>query len=434
MGGATGSAFFNLLTLAYRREEMSQSLVRTVIGLSGCFLAVQGFAADSPTPATTASRTTVRLMSTERERELRKFLPKVDDSQVQSILDDSRLIIYTDREMPECYQIWDGSLPGLHAVNYNISANSSEPYGNGNIEFPWGDAAGTHRAKNVSTFRFLYLPKDEKGKTLPVAWYQKHMPGDSQAGYNWVFPVGTVLGEVLTMKAPWNTYYTFELRLRIREQADWNVDVYRPFPTADDLSKRIKELRPEWRKNAQLTKLVSHLDSPIKMQRQVLSDSHPGQVIRQSMGVDSLPPAGDDALVVKLLTQTTFKSALGSTWRKSTNGLHTCAPTTTASFHVVPANYDAGFIEADRVSCRRCHETTSQHVRDFEAGRDWYGRVRGSDGIFSFHPFEPGSISHNGYGGSVQMRSEFVRGGILERFNPARHMPRVYNRVSFLRN
>ncbi len=415
---------------------MSQSLVRTVIGLMGCLLAAYGFAAESPspTPAKNAVRTTnVRLMSPQREATFRKFLPKVDDADVQAILDDPSLILYTDQEMPECYQIWDGQLPGLHSVSYNISADNGEPYGNGNIEFPWGHPAGTHRAANVTSFRFVRLPKDANGKVMPITWYRKHLSGDSAQGYAWVYPVGTVFGEVLTMKAPWGTSYTFEMRLRVRENGDWNVDVYRPFPTAEDLSHRIKELRPEWSKNAQLAKLVKHLDSPVKMQKRVLADNHPGRVIYQTMGVDTLPPAGDDALVVKLLTQTTFQSALGSTWRKSTNGLHTCAPTTTARFHVVPANYDAGFIEADRVSCRRCHETTNRHVRDFQAGRDWYGRVRGSDGIFSFHPFDPSSISHNGYGGTPQMRSELVRGGLLERFNPNRHSSRVYNRVSHLR-
>jgi hypothetical protein len=408
-----------------------------VMGLLGCFAAAQGMAADaSPSVAAQAAAKTktVRLMSPQREASLRKFFPKVDDPEVQAILDDPSLILYTEREMPECYQIWDGMLPGVHAVSYNISANDSEPYGNGNIEFPWGAAAGTHRTTNVFTFRFLKLPKNEQGKTLPVAWYKKVLPGDSQSGYGWVYPVGTVFGEVLTMKAPWGAHYTFELRLRVREHADWNVDVFRPFPTAEDLSKRIQALRPEWRKSGQLAKLVTHLNTPVKMTRQVLSNNHPGRVIHQAMGVDYLPDAGDDALIAKLLTETTFRSALGSTWRKSTNGLYTCAPTTTARFHVVPANYDAGFIEADRVSCRRCHETTNQHVRDFQFGRDWYGRVRGSDGIFSFHPFDPGAISGNGYGGSVQMRPELVRGGILERFNPVRHAPRLYQRVSHLRN
>jgi hypothetical protein len=414
---------------------MSQSKVRTVIGLLGCLLAAQGFAAEPSSAPRQTEPTTgkVRLMTVRRETELRRFLPKVGDEDVQEILNDPRLILYTDQEMPDCYQIWDGQLPGVHSVSYNISANESEPYGNGNIEFPWGKAAGTHRAANVSTVRFVYLPKDENEKVLPVTWYRQTLPGDGQPAYAWIFPVGTVFGEVLTMKAPWGVSYTFEMRLRIRESGSWNVDVYRPFVTAEDLSQRIKELRPEWQKAPQLAKLVMHLDSPIAMQRHVLANHHPGRVIYQTMGIDNLPEAGDDALIAELL-QTPFQSALGSTWRKSTNGIHTCAPTTAARFHIVPANYDAGFIEVDRISCLRCHETTNRHVREFQAGRDWYGRVRGSDGIFSFHPFEPSSISGNGYGTTApQMRAEFVRGGILERFNPSRHSPRFYNRVLRLR-
>lgn len=414
---------------------MSQSLVWTVIGLWGWMLVANGVAAE-PSPTTTASAastTPFRLMSATREASLRKLLPQVDDAEVQAILDDPTLILYTDQEMPDCYQIWDGQLPGVHAVSYNISADPGEPYGNGNIEFPWGTAAGTHRTTNVFTFRFVRLPKGKNGQILPITYYQKQFPGDTMPGYGWIYPVGTVFGEVLTMKAPWGAYYTFELRLRFRENGDWSVDVFRPFPTAEDLSERIKELRPEWRKNPTLAKLVTHLDSPIKMQQRVLADNHPGRVFYQAMGVDYLPAVGDDALVVKLLTTTPFRSALGSTWRKSTNGLHTCAPTTTAKFHIVPANYDAGFIEADRVSCRRCHETVNHHVREFQAGRDWYGRVRGSDGIFSFHPFDPATISRNGYGGAVRMRPEFVRAGIVERFNPRRHVSRIYNRVSYLR-
>jgi hypothetical protein len=414
---------------------MSQSKVRTVIGLLGCLLAAQGFADESsPAPDQFKPKTAkVRLMSARRESELRRFLPKVTDEDVQEILNDPHLILYTDQEMPECYQIWDGQLPGLHAVSYNISANDSEPYGNGNIEFPWGKAAGTHRTTNVSTVRFVSLPQDENGKTLPVTWYQQRLPGEGQPGYSWIFPVGTVFGEVLTMKGPWGSWYTFEMRLRIRESGEWNVDVYRPFLTAEDLSSKIKELRPEWRKATQLARLVTHLDSPVAMKKHVLANQHPGRVIYQTMGIDNLPEAGDDALVVELL-QTPFRSALGSTWRKSNNGVHTCAPTTAAKFHIVPANYDAGFIEVDRVSCIRCHETTNHHVREFQDGRDWYGRVRGSDGIFSFHPFEPSTISGNGYGNTApQMRAEFVRGGIVERFSPSRHSPRFYNRALRLR-
>jgi hypothetical protein len=126
---------------------------------------------------------------------------------------------------------------------------------------------------------------------------------------------------------------------------------------------------------------------------------------------------------------TTFQSAEGVTWRIGTNGVTTAAPSTDASFHIVPAKYDAGFIDVDSASCIRCHSTVNQNVDRFQGGRDWYGRIRGSDGIFSFHPFDPSSISYNGYPNSVRMRDEMIEAGLLERFDPDRHPNSIYHDV-----
>jgi hypothetical protein len=365
------------------------------------------------------------LMSQARHDRLRRLLPSVDSPEIQEILNDDRLILYTEEEMPKAYQDWDGGLPGVHSPDYNISANSSEPFGNGNVEFPWGSPAGTHRTQNVSTFRFLWLPTDEQGETLPVVWYRPY----SSRGYSWTFPVGAVVGEVLVLRGPDDKGYTFELRVRRREYGEWAVDVFRPFPTAADLAERIAALRPYWKDDEALTKLVSHLQDPVEMKKHKLSDEHPRLTFEQSMGIDSLPSAGDDKLVAELLLETEYQSVLGVEWRRDGDGLRTFAPTTKSDFHVVPAKYDAGFVEVDRISCMRCHETVGQHVRDFEFGRDWYGRVRGSDGIFSFHPFSLGSVSYNGFGREVHMRSELIEAGILARFNSKEHSAKYYQRL-----
>lgn len=365
----------------------------------------------------------VKLVHAARETELRRFLPKVADSDVQAMLDDPRLVFYTDQEIPKAYQFFDGAFPGVHAVSYNISANNSEPFGNGNIEFPWGTPAGTHRSPGVTTFRFFLLPKDENGQTRPVAWFQ---PPDGS--YSWIFPIGTVFGEVLGVPGSDGKNYTFELRTRRRETGDWTVDVFRPFPTSAHLVDRIKELAPEWKSRDNLVKFISHLEGPQKLPVLVLADQQPaGRPFVQQAGVDTLPSLEDDALVAKLLLTTTFRSAHGKVWRRGSDGVTTAAPTTQASFHVVPKYYDAGFVEVDQVSCMRCHSTVSKSVDNFNSGRDWYGKVRGSDGIFSFHPFEPSSISYHGYSQQVQMRGEFVKGKLLERFDPARHPNRVYH-------
>ncbi|HEY4308383.1 MAG TPA: hypothetical protein VGN12_02925 [Pirellulales bacterium] len=386
---------------------------------------------DAP-PAEAKREALVRLMPEKSEKRLRDYLPKVADPEVQAIFEDPQLIVYTDREMPKAYQFWNGQMPGVHRASYNISANGSEPFGNGNREFPWGAPAGTHRAKNVWSFRFLRLPRDEEGKIHPVVWYHTRQVGDGQKGYGWRFPAGAVVGEVLMMRGTDGRDYCFEVRVRFREVDDWAVDVFRPFPRSEDLADRIKELRPEWEKAENLKSAVSLLTSATNLPERKLVDSHPRKSFQQSMGVYVLPSLEDDQLVRELLTETTFKSALGNPWSEGANGPVAAAPTTEASFHIVPAKYDAGFVEVDRASCMRCHQTVNQPVSKFEAGRDWYGRIRGSDGIFSFHPFDPNSISGNGYPVPVRMRSELVSAGVIEQYDAKKHDKLRYAQVPYL--
>ena len=98
----------------------------------------------------------------------------------------------------------------------------------------------------------------------------------------------------------------------------------------------------------------------------------------------------------------------------------------------MPAKYDAGFVEVDRASCMRCHKTVNQPVDKFQSGRDWYGRIRGSDGIFSFHPFDPSSLSGNGYPVPVRMRDELVSAGVIERYDAKKHDKLRYAQVPTL--
>ena len=368
-----------------------------------------------------------QLMSESREVEFREQLPKVDDEWVQGILDDPALILYSAVEMPPAYQDWSSGLTGIHSPSYNVSANRREPVGNANVEFPWGAPGGTHRTQKVSKFNFLWLPPDDAGKQRPIVWYRKVLPGSSQSGYGWTFPVGTVVGEVLRMQSPEGQNYTFELRIRIREYGEWSVDVFRPFPSSDALADRVKELRRDWSNNEPLVELIHYLETPRDLPVLTLADkTHTRVTFDETMGVDSLPPVGDDRLVADLLTKTVFKSSLGTTWVTGSNQAHTVTPTTEAKFHIVPAQYDAGFIEVDRVSCMRCHDTVNEHVNEFAFSRDWYGRVRGSDGIFSIHPFDPSCISYNGIGIKTRLNDQLVTAGLLEEFDRSIHGNQIY--------
>lgn len=377
-----------------------------------------------------------QLMPAAKVERLRKYFPRVDDAATQAVLDDEELILYTEDEMPRAYQIWDGAFQGVHSTYYNISADAAENAkgpgkgGNGNIEFPWDAAGGTHRSDNVYAVRFLQLPK-HNGRHLPVVWHQQRLRGDESPGYSWTFPNGTVFGEVLAMRGPRGYNYTFELRTRTKVGSIWATDAFRPFPTAQSLAKRIKELRPQWQSQPQLARAVAHLEhpQPVMHLARLADTNHPGRrEFDQTMGIDTLPPLGDDRLVEELLTTTPFKSCEGVYWRVGAGRRVTHAPTTQAAWHIVPRNYDAGFISVDQASCARCHSSANRHVDEFDAGRDWYGRVRGSDRIFSFHPFEPSSVSSNGFPTPVRMRSALLRGGLLERFRASRHSSAFYQR------
>ncbi len=406
------------------------------IWLAVAVLSTGAWGAATPLPADEAevaprSSPLFRLMSAQKHQQYRAMLPKVDDPQTQALLDDPRLILYTEAEMPRAYQFWGNQLQGIHSAYYNISANGREPFGNGNREFPWGTPAGTHRSTSVRSFRLLWLPHDARGEFHPIVWYRRRS-SDGSMGYAWTFPVGAILGEVLQQRGPDGRYYTFELRLRNREENDWGVDVFRPFPTAEDLARRIRELRPQPDGQAALISLISHLEEPKKLPNQTLADRHPRRTFDQRMGVDVLPPL-DDALAIELLTTTTFRSALGETWRHGVDGNYTFAPTTSDRFHVVPQNYDAGFISVDRFSCIRCHETVNQNVNRFQAGRDWYGRIRGSDGIFSFHPFALSTVSSSGFGHGVAMRRELIDAGVIAAYQQTAHSKNVYRQISHIK-
>lgn len=355
-----------------------------------------------------------QLMSAEKAASLRAYFPRVDDAKIQAVLSDPALILYTDAEIEPAYQFMDaaGGMSGVHAVSYNISAEPSEPFGNGNREFPWGAPAGLHKARGVSVFRFLRLPVHVARR--PVVWFRKLLRGDSRSSVCWIFPVGTVVGEVLILNDGQHGY-AFEVRTRTRERGQWAVDAFRPFPTPEGLAERLKEIGYQ---------------QPVSFGRptlRTLADQHPRQTFRSTALVEELPPLPAD-VVAKLLTTTPFKSALGTAWRETDKHV-AAAPTTSQAFHIVPANYEAGFIQVDSQSCKRCHENTLDHVDVFDASRDWYGRIRGSDGIFSFHPFSRASISHNGFGLPISMNPRLVEAGIVEPYDAAKHPANLYHEL-----
>jgi hypothetical protein len=91
------------------------------------------------------------------------------------------------------------------------------------------------------------------------------------------------------------------------------------------------------------------------------------------------------------------------------------------AFSLVCAGYEGTFLGTTRDSCSNCHRDTLKAARAFDRFRGWYGRVRGSDEILSWHPVSPASVSRNGFTFWPALRREFVEAGIVERYEPTRH-------------
>lgn len=364
-----------------------------------------------------------QLMAPAKEDRLRRMIPSTTDEVVNAAA--AEAMLYTDVEMPQCSQERNGALPGVHSVHYNLSADQSERVGQPH-EFPWRKTGGTDNCQNVETFRFLSLPE---GK--PVVWYRHRHLVNPRTSYCWIFPKGAIVGEVMMMRDPSGRRHTFEMRTRRREYTAWEVDVFRPFPNRESLSARIKELRPDWMDRPQLVRLVGHLDQERTLPVSRTRNRHPRLEFEGLAGVDALPPTGDAQLVSDLLTKTRFESCLGETWRDTNPPCE--APTTQASWHIVPRGYAAHFIRVDSTSCMDCHKTTQFTASEFDGFRDWYSSVRGSDGIFSFHPFSRSSISQNGFSRPVSMNFRLEQAGMLERYNRARHPVSDYQRIPAIR-
>jgi len=392
----------------------------------------------------------IQLMPAENVEALRRALPTTVGDKWQEYFNDPATVFYTTNEMPAAYQHADGGLlsgsqrfgfnqipinqntqaSSFHSALNNISGDAIETQkpdgfgGNANIEFPWrmGLAGGTDESEGIAgTFKMWRLPKRDGGGVWPVAWFND-VAGGSRMGphgvLNWVFPQGTWFAEVLFMRDSKGIRHVWEIRVRVREKDYWDVDLLKPFVTSKQLASRLeKDGHPQ---------LASAVIAERELKEGRLVDRlHRKKAFEGVGGVDVLPPLGED-LAAHLLDNTPFDSAIGAIWHEGTNGVKSLAPTSSEPFSIVPPGYHGTFLGNDTNTCKNCHKHTLHHVDEFDVVRQWYGRVRGGDQIFSWHPVEPSSVSPNGGRRPVVLRRVFVEAGLLEHYDKAKHPPEIY--------
>lgn len=354
---------------------------------------------------------TLRLLPAETDAAYRRAIPDSENGALQRLRDDPRTIFYDESVIPRAYQNWvdDQGVNGIHSAWYNISvgaANGTEPFGNANREFPWGGPAGTTPGDNSRTFKGMRLPDGES-----IRIRNEPTPPNNGTAYRWEFPKGTIFLEVIQVRNPRsNTYHTFQIRTRTRQAGNegWSVNEYRPFVSENDLIAKIEQIN---NRSGKLNNLLAHLQSSRSLQRLNIKSPQAVVTIDRTGLADVLPPI-EDSDVITLLSGT-YKSSLNSEWK--TRGDDTAySPTTQADFHVVPTGYQGYFHPVSATACVTCHESVFKHVNDLDRpSRDWYGRVRGNDGIFSWHPFANASISHNGFMLPVYVDRKWVDAGLV---------------------
>lgn len=341
----------------------------------------------------------------------KKNLPQVAFPELNVILRSDQTYWYDSSTVIPAYQDNNGIPVGPVGMRDNSSGHTiglaQHLFKGEHWAFPFGHTAGTDASTNTVVANFLHLPTSQ-GQRVPVGYYI--IRRNDEVTYRWIYPKGTILGEVIYIKSPTDELYVAEIRTRKKYGESWATNVFRPFPTAKHLIAAVKTLRPQYASNPSLASLVQHLENdstlkPLKMEPRLANpplgvNNRPrGQSATQAIearlrqvfvgdgAIDVIPPIGDKKLVEELLTKTTFVSSYNLSWKKNSK-LKTFAASTADKFSIVPDNYKAGLIEVNEASCKRCHEHAGNPLRMFDDFTTAYGLMWGNDGIFSFQPFE----------------------------------------------
>jgi hypothetical protein len=367
-------------------------------------------------------------------------LPRITFAGLQRIFESPGTLWYDKVAMVPSYQdsVGDGvQTPiGARANSQGRDAISVIPRGRRFFSedgktwsFPFAHTAGTDKATNLTVVNFLWLPV-VNGKRLPVVYRTINDPngmgGLGLRKWTWMFPKGTVVGEILFLTDSAGALTACEVRTRSRYLDGWGTNVFRPYPTAASLSAAIKEKRANWAQTPTLAAMVSHLENPGTLQAASADSPAYNNVFQVTGALDPLPPFQDPALVKELLAKP-FVPAYGLAWKASGNQ-RAFAPTTQEAFSIVPNGYEAGLLEVNERACTKCHDQAGRAINDFESTAVLYGDIWGEDQVFSFHPYDQTQYG-NFNTENRRVRPEFATSGYVVAYDPNQHPATVYKAI-----
>ena len=389
----------------------------------------------------------VELMARDDLATIAARIPRVADDFVRGVLESPDTMWYDRRSIVPGYQdsFGDNVVTPIGMRPNTIDSNLIDlavPGGHGWIfqdhgvfHFPFGRPARSTE-EHLYVANFWQLPRDG-GRLLPVVWWQRD-PNSYTHRVEWMFPRGTVLGEMMFIVDASGELWPFEIRVRVRELDGWRSDVLRPFPSATDFADALdakRSERAEWSSASDIAALIAHARNPATLSPASLgSTQFRGAIERIDGAEDTLPAVADPTILRELLVETPFRSARGAVWK--TNGsLTTYAPTSRSGFSIVPRDYAGGFLRVDEASCDRCHEDAGRPFRDWYPDIIAYGELWGEDESFTWHPFETarfvdsrGAVVNFNYDNRA-MRSDFVSAGVLVRYDRAAHSDSLYRKL-----
>jgi len=389
----------------------------------------------------------IELMPSARLTEIAGRVPCLSPGALRSIVESPRTLWYDKQSLTPGYQdsfgdnvvapigfrpntidsgLIDLAVPGGHAQIFSEL---------GSFHFPFGHPIGP--VTNTQVVNFWRLPDNGNGDAYqPVVHWQRD-PNSYTHRVEWMFPNGTVFGELIFLEEE-GALYPFEIRLRTRTLAGWDVDAFRPFPTSVDLATAIearRSERPEWAESAALDAMVAQLHTGTLSAYRVSATHFPGAWGARDAGIERLPElTGTDAeLIHVLLCTTPFRSARGTFWKQDV--LSAWAASATGKGSIVPAGYNAAAVEVSEQSCDSCHRDAGRPFETWYGNILAYGELWGNDETFTWHPFTLSNFVDaqgrvvNFNNDNRIIRADFKAAGLIVPYQPLDHPVTIYKRI-----
>jgi cytochrome c553 len=383
---------------------------------------------ETPGSGESAAEAIESLIPADRLERIKAALPAVADPNLSRILTSEQTLWYDDEVMTPSYQDSLGASsnskwPDLVAASETVISGLHDRQRH-RWRFPFATTAGTDASTNLQVTNFIALPQvDNQILSIPIWKVRRNY---NRIQWMWVYPVGTVVGEVLFI-VDGDQLLPVEVRTRTRQAQGWSTNAHRPFPTATSLAEAVKSRRPDWQSRPNLARLVSHLESSSTLTPKTLAARAAlAPTFQQEGWLDVLPDFGDPQLVRGLLTTTSFKSAFDTAWKKD-GAKAAFAAATAGGLAIVPNHYDAGLLQVTDDACMRCHKDTGRLVSEFYDDLYLYGELWGKDGIFSFHPYDESrypELRSNNENRSIN--PVLRRMGVFEEYDPRKHVAPLY--------